>query len=105
VRNDPDNEQEYQPLVLSEKEADEAVLAGYVNAALDMHKANVSKERHSSTDYWSVFQDHGDLVGVFSEFRDRLDEATEYVYENGDDAGALRQHLRGDHMALAGGAL
>jgi hypothetical protein len=105
VRNDPDNEKEYQPLVLSEKEADEAVLAGYVNAVLDMHKTNVSKERTSSTDYWSVFQEHGNLIGAFSEFRDRLDEAVEYVYENGPDAGALRQHMRGDHMALAGGAL
>jgi hypothetical protein len=104
VRNDPDNEQG-QPLPPSDEDAEAAVLAGYVNAALDMHKINVSKERTSSTDYWSVFQDHGDLIGAFSEFRDRLDEATEYVYENGADAGALRQHMRGDHMALAGGAL
>lgn len=104
ARNDPDNE-DGAPLKLNDEEAEEVVIAGYVAAAIDMHKTNVSKERTSGTDYWSVFQEHGDLVGAFSEFSDRLDEATEYVYENGADAGALRQHMRGDHMALAGGAL
>lgn len=104
VRNDPDNEQGI-PVKPTGDEADEAVLAGYVNAAIEMHITNVSNDRFTRSDYWSVFQDHGDLVGVFSEFRDRLDESMEYVYENGADAGALRQHMRGDHMALAGGAL
>lgn len=104
VRNDPDNNQGV-PVTPTGEEAEEAVLAGYVNAAIEMHITNVSDDRFARSDYWSVFQDHGDLVGVFSEFRDRLDEAMEYVYENGSDAGALRQHMRGDHMALAGGAL
>ena len=104
TRNNPDKKQGTS-LSLSDEEADEAVLAGYVNAALDMHTTNMSTDRFSNSDYWSVFQNHGDLVGVFSEFRGRLDEAMEYVYENGDDAGALRQHMRGDHMALSGGAL
>lgn len=104
VRKDPDNTHG-EPLPFSDEEVDEAVLAGYANAAIEMHTTNVSDDRFARSDYWGVFQEYGDLVGVFSEFSDRLDEAMEYVYENGTDAGALRQHMRGDHMALAGGAL
>lgn len=105
VRDDLDKEETQKPLELTEERANEIYLAAHVASAIEMHKTNVSHERRNFSDYWSVFQDHGDLVGVFSEFSDRLDEAMEYVYENGADAGALRQYLRGDHMALAGGAL
>lgn len=90
---------------LTPAELDGAVLAGYAAAAVDMHRTNFSKERTNGSFYWSFLQDHGDLAGAFVEFRDRLEEAVAFVYENGDDAGALRQHMRGDHSALSGGAL
>lgn len=104
MRND---EADYGERELTEAEADDAVFAGYAAAAVELHNTNVSKERYRSAKggYWEFFQEHGDLAGVFSEFSDRLDEMTEYVYQNGTDAGALRQHMRGDHMALSDGAL
>jgi hypothetical protein len=104
MRND---EADYGERELTEAEESEAVLGGYAAAATEMHTTNISKDRYRSAKvgYWEFFQDHGDLVGVFSEFSDRLEEMTEYVYQNGPDAGALRQHMRGDHMALADGAL
>lgn len=92
---------------LTPDEADAAVYGAYAAAAYEMHKTNVSTQRFFSSKslYWDMFQSYPELAGAFSEFRDRLDEATEYVYQNGADASALRQHMRGDTMALASGAL
>jgi hypothetical protein len=90
---------------LNEYEFNEALMAGYVAAIIETHLADFDKDRSVTANYGYVFQDHGDLVGVFTEFPDRRDEMLTYVYENGPDAGALRQHMRGDHSALSGGAL
>jgi hypothetical protein len=90
---------------LNEDEMGEALMAGYVSAIIEVHLADFDKDRSVTANYGYVFQDHGDLVGVFTEFSDRLDEMLDYVYENGPDAGPLRQHMRGDHMSLSGGAL
>jgi len=90
---------------LNDDELNEVLMAGYVAAIVETHLADFNKNRSVSGDYRLVFQDHGGLVGVFVEFSDRLDEVLAYVYENGPEAGPLRQHMRGGHSSLSGGAL
>lgn len=98
-----DNLPERRPL--TDEESDQAVMAGYAAATVELHNTNISKDRFAKSDYWDFFQQHGELVGVFSEFRDRMDEVVDYVYRNGPDAGSARQYMRGDHIALSDGAL
>lgn len=95
----------YSLTLLTEEERAEALTGGYVAAALQMHQRNISGESYWSNSFTYLYQDHGALIGVFEEFPDQKDEMIAYVYENGADAGALRQHMRGDHSALAGGVL
>jgi hypothetical protein len=90
---------------LNDDELNEALMAGYVSAIVETHLSDFNKDRPVTPEYAFVFEDHGELVGVFTEFSDRLDEMLAYVYENGPEAGPLRQHMRGDHIALSGGAL
>lgn len=90
---------------LNEDGLNEALMAGYVAAIIEIHLADFDKDRSVTANYGYVFQDHGALIGVFMEFPDRRDEMLTYVYENGPAAGALRQYMRADHSALAGGAL
>lgn len=90
---------------LNDDELNEALMAGYVCAIVETRLSDFNMDRPVTPEYSFVFEDHSELIGVFTEFSDRLEELLPYVYENGLDARALRQHMRGDHMALAGGVL
>lgn len=90
---------------LNDDELNEALMAGYVCAIAETRLSDFNMDRPVTPEYSFVCEDHGELIGVFTEFSDRLDEMLSYVYENGLEAGPLRQHMRGDHMSLSGGAL
>lgn len=89
---------------LEDEDVERAVLAAYAAVAIEMHIVNKAHEVPYKYMSWEIFQKHGQLVSVFEEFPDRLDEMVDYVHEHGDD-GTLRQYMRGDHLSLSDGAL